>query len=353
MRWRERYEGLRLNTMRVFSTLPGYRFERRYGRYPRREDLVEYLDRYAAMRPAHHPLRDRAARRRGGWRRGLAPRDVRSAAARPVRGCCDRLRRGPEHAPLARKSDSFTARADPRLRLPRGCGLPRTRRADRRSGQHRDRHRGAPAGCRCEREARHAHAAEHLSSRLGSHPPPAAGHHGREAAREDLGRDRVPAPASHPWGSTKYGIPRAPEGYESRFRRTFTGPAVDDGFVAALKAAPASWRRSTASTGARWCWPERTRLRPDAVIRARVTGAVSSRSSVISACCAGRPADSLPGRAGASRRAAPLLRRLLGRQRGADPVGPDHRAPNRAGRGARPETARRVQPIERASSSIG
>ena len=46
MRWRERYEGLRLNTMRVFSTLPGYRFARRYGRYPRREDLVDYLEKY-------------------------------------------------------------------------------------------------------------------------------------------------------------------------------------------------------------------------------------------------------------------------------------------------------------------
>jgi putative flavoprotein involved in K+ transport len=52
MRWRERYAGLRLNTMRAFSTLPGYRFERRYGRYPRREDVVSYLERYAA----HHRL---------------------------------------------------------------------------------------------------------------------------------------------------------------------------------------------------------------------------------------------------------------------------------------------------------
>jgi putative flavoprotein involved in K+ transport len=99
MRWRERYEGLRLNTMRVFSTLPGYRFERRYGRYPRREDLVEYLERYAA----HHGLAIRfetelrrvEAADDGGWR--LATR------------------------------------------------------AHRRSGQHRDRHRRAPAGCRCAR----------------------------------------------------------------------------------------------------------------------------------------------------------------------------------------------------------
>src|SRR5262245_23724016 len=47
-RWRGRYEGLRLNTMRTFSTLPGYRMPRRYGRYPRREDFVDYLDAFSA-----------------------------------------------------------------------------------------------------------------------------------------------------------------------------------------------------------------------------------------------------------------------------------------------------------------
>jgi phytoene dehydrogenase-like protein len=51
-RWRTRYDGLRLNTMRTFSTLPGYRIPRRYGRYPRREDFVAYLEAYAA----HHRL---------------------------------------------------------------------------------------------------------------------------------------------------------------------------------------------------------------------------------------------------------------------------------------------------------
>ena len=73
MRWRDRYQGLRLNTMRVFSTLPGYRFGRRYGRYPRREDFVDYLERYAA----HHGLdvrfgtdlhRVERAEEGGGWR---------------------------------------------------------------------------------------------------------------------------------------------------------------------------------------------------------------------------------------------------------------------------------------------
>jgi cation diffusion facilitator CzcD-associated flavoprotein CzcO len=37
-----------------------------------------------------------------------------------------------------------------------------------------------------------------------------------------------------------YGIPRAPEGYATRFRRTGVNPAVDDGFITALKAGRAA-----------------------------------------------------------------------------------------------------------------
>jgi putative flavoprotein involved in K+ transport len=45
--WRSRYDSLRLNTPRLTSTLPGYRMPRRYGRWPTRDDMVEYLDEYA------------------------------------------------------------------------------------------------------------------------------------------------------------------------------------------------------------------------------------------------------------------------------------------------------------------
>ena len=45
--WRARYDSLRLNTPRVLSTMPGYRMPRRYGRWPRRDDVVEYLEEYA------------------------------------------------------------------------------------------------------------------------------------------------------------------------------------------------------------------------------------------------------------------------------------------------------------------
>lgn len=45
--WRSRYDSLRLNTPRFTSTLPGYRMPRRYGRWPTRDNMVEYLDEYA------------------------------------------------------------------------------------------------------------------------------------------------------------------------------------------------------------------------------------------------------------------------------------------------------------------
>lgn len=50
--WRGRYDGLRLNTLRWSSALPGYKFDRRYGRWPSRDEWVAYLERYTE----HHVL---------------------------------------------------------------------------------------------------------------------------------------------------------------------------------------------------------------------------------------------------------------------------------------------------------
>jgi putative flavoprotein involved in K+ transport len=44
--WERRYESLRLNTPRGLSYLPGYRMPRRYGRWPTRTNMVEYLREY-------------------------------------------------------------------------------------------------------------------------------------------------------------------------------------------------------------------------------------------------------------------------------------------------------------------
>lgn len=50
--WAERYDSLRLNTVRWMSDLPGLRMERSLGRWVGRDDLVDYFERYAA----HHRL---------------------------------------------------------------------------------------------------------------------------------------------------------------------------------------------------------------------------------------------------------------------------------------------------------
>jgi putative flavoprotein involved in K+ transport len=50
--WADRYDSLRLNTVRWMSDLPGLRMERSLGRWVRRDDVVAYLERYAA----HHRL---------------------------------------------------------------------------------------------------------------------------------------------------------------------------------------------------------------------------------------------------------------------------------------------------------
>src|SRR5437016_8379386 len=68
--WRSRYDSLILNTPRITSTLAGYRMPRRYGRWPTRDDVVEYLEDYA--RRMEVPVRfgvevGRVDRRNGGW----------------------------------------------------------------------------------------------------------------------------------------------------------------------------------------------------------------------------------------------------------------------------------------------
>lgn len=56
--WRNRYDGLRLNTPGWMSTLPGYRASRReYGEFPSRDEWVRYLEDYTA----HHGLDVRCA----------------------------------------------------------------------------------------------------------------------------------------------------------------------------------------------------------------------------------------------------------------------------------------------------
>src|SRR2546422_1881770 len=68
--WRSRYDSLILNTPRLTSTLPGYRIPRRYGRWPSRDAIVEYLEEYTRR----HQVRiefgvelQRVDRENGSW----------------------------------------------------------------------------------------------------------------------------------------------------------------------------------------------------------------------------------------------------------------------------------------------
>jgi putative flavoprotein involved in K+ transport len=68
--WRSRYEGLRLNTLGWMSTQPGYHIGRRARHFPSREEWIDYLERYAR----HHRVRirfetrvGRIDREGGGW----------------------------------------------------------------------------------------------------------------------------------------------------------------------------------------------------------------------------------------------------------------------------------------------
>ena len=68
--WRARYDSLILNTPRITSTLAGYRMPRRYGRWPTRDDVVEYLQEYArreGLKIRFGVELSRVQRRNGGW----------------------------------------------------------------------------------------------------------------------------------------------------------------------------------------------------------------------------------------------------------------------------------------------
>lgn len=69
--WDGRYDGLRLNTVRWMSDLPGFRMPRRFGRWPRREEWAEYLRRYAEVNEltvCTETTASRVVRGGDGWR---------------------------------------------------------------------------------------------------------------------------------------------------------------------------------------------------------------------------------------------------------------------------------------------
>lgn len=66
--WRDRYDRLRLHTPRLLSGLPGKRIPRRYGRWVRRDDLIEYFAEYAGAHGIDVRTGVRVDRIDHGWR---------------------------------------------------------------------------------------------------------------------------------------------------------------------------------------------------------------------------------------------------------------------------------------------
>ncbi len=69
--WRNRYDGFRLNTCGWWSHLPGQRIPLPYGRWPARDDMVDYFDDYVRRQQIRLALGVNVIqvdRKQGGWR---------------------------------------------------------------------------------------------------------------------------------------------------------------------------------------------------------------------------------------------------------------------------------------------
>ena len=81
--WRTRYDNFRLNTTGFLSHLPGQRIPLNAGRWPTKEDMVRYFDRYVQRQNISLLLGcdvhrvDRAA---GGWRLDTSSGEIRTPA---------------------------------------------------------------------------------------------------------------------------------------------------------------------------------------------------------------------------------------------------------------------------------
>jgi cation diffusion facilitator CzcD-associated flavoprotein CzcO len=233
-RWRTRYQGLRLNTWRALSQLPGKRLPRDAGRYPTCEALISYLERYARDNQLVIRLGAEAQRierdRDSGWlvvcRDGpLRAGNVVVATGWDAEPHLPAWTSEPVfagellHASQVRDPGAFAeqrvlvvgagnsgidlagllvragASATVSMRTPPNI-LPRD-------------WLGVPLG-----------PSALIAERLPSRPADALGRLIQWTTYGDL---------------SSYGIPRAPQGFMTRFRHAGINPAVDDGFATALK----------------------------------------------------------------------------------------------------------------------
>jgi putative flavoprotein involved in K+ transport len=233
--WRRRYPALRLNTLGWMSTLPGYRASRRrYGDYPARDDWIRYLEDYAH----HHDLAIECGvevssieRANGAWR-VETDRDAREAPFVVVATGFDREPRIPDwpgrdgfagellHAAAYRGPEPFRGRdvlvvgpgvtGSEVAAFLAGGGAGRVRVATRTPPNIVPRWwLGMPMNV--------------PALLLDALPPNAADSLGRLSQRLIYG------------DLSRYGVPFPPLGIRRTLEERFMGPAVDAGFVSALK----------------------------------------------------------------------------------------------------------------------
>lgn len=267
-RWRGRYEGLRLNTMRQLSRLPGLRMPRSYGRYPRREDFVAYLERYVdhhGLAVRHEIQLERVDKDEdGSWRLDISAGALLARYVVIATGY-DAVPNMPEWPGRHEYSGDLIHAAE------FGGAEP-----------YRDRevliigagNTGVDiAGLLVDAGARVTVAMRtppNIFPRdwLGIPLQPTA-----------IPTDHQPALIGDKIGAllqrliygdlSRYGLPRAPEGFQTKFRTALVGPAVDDGFVDALKTGKAKIVAPVERfDGSEVVLTDGTRRSPDVVISA-------------------------------------------------------------------------------------
>ncbi|MGH2981746.1 MAG: flavin-containing monooxygenase [Solirubrobacterales bacterium] len=266
--WRSRYDSLILNTPRITSTLAGYRMPRRYGRWPSRDDVIEYLEEYARR----HDLQirfgvemRRLVRRNGDWALETSAGELRSEQVVIATGHeCEPLI--PEWPGRDDFPGEIVHSADYRNPQPF-----RGRRVLVVSASN--------SGSEIADELARDGAAQVWTSMRT--PPPVVPREwlgmplNYTACLLDLLPDRIAdlmteAAQRAIYGDlSKHGIPRAPVGAQTRARKLHQGVLVDAGFVKALKEGRVELVSALREfDGAEAVLVDETRLRPDAVIAA-------------------------------------------------------------------------------------
>ncbi len=238
-RWLSRYDGLRLNTFRGFSHLPGRRLPRAAGRYASRDAFVDHLVAYAQARELDVRLGVEARRierdKHDGW--------TVTTSDGPWSGRNVVVATGWDAEPKLPPWAGESRFAGPVLHTSELTDLTRFR--GRRvlivgAGNSGIDVAGllVRAGANVTVSMRTPPSIfprDWLGAPLG--PSVLLGEHLPRPLVDVLGRFiqwQVYGDLS------AYGIPRAPEGYATRFRRIGVNPAVDDGLVDALKAGRAA-----------------------------------------------------------------------------------------------------------------